>query len=109
MVQNFSDKELFTLFTIKATGDVAVNLSMDIALESAWGVLFSANPLTKGYQIGQKIGSLASNILFNTDEISEAYFSMQQIYDVEKLFEFVFDISWNYLDSRNINDANLID
>ncbi|MDR0920424.1 MAG: leucine-rich repeat domain-containing protein [Oscillospiraceae bacterium] len=108
MTQNFSDEELFNQFITHSVSEITVNVIFDKVMESGWEALLKANPLTQGMQLGQEVGKLVSNILFNTDEIADAYFSMQQVYDVENLFGFVRDTAYYYVDNRNIADAKLI-
>ena len=69
------------------SGEVVSNEITKYGLGKIWDGILQSTSLGKGISIGQKIGKLSSNILFGTDEVVENWYSMEQVYEFEKVLK----------------------
>ena len=78
-----NEEEIIGIFS----GQVALKSVSEYALEKIWKGVISSTSLGKGFEIGQKVGKLASNALCSTDKIVENWYSMEQICKFEKVLK----------------------
>ena len=78
-----NEEEIIGIFS----GQIALKSVSEYALEKIWKGVISSTSLGKGFEIGQKVGKLASNALCSTDKIVENWYSMEQICKFEKVLK----------------------